>query len=145
MSWFSSEKNRKITRVSHFFVVFVSVNWKINALALIRIFFWKMTRASENTISSKKCMHFTCFPILSVWRGAWLFFCVCKNYMRELMWTKTFFRGLKLFLNGMNIWTDISEPHSSGTVFGLTMVNLGMVLLLIWDIRLGHNITKYVK
>ncbi len=63
MSWFSAERN------------------------------WKMMRASENTISSEKCMHFLCFPRLSNWRGAWLFFC-CKNWTRELMRTKTFFYGL---------------------------------------------------
>ncbi len=48
-------------------------NWKINVLVLISKN-WKMTKTSENTISLEKCMHFTCFPKLSIWRGACLFF-----------------------------------------------------------------------
>ncbi len=39
--------------------------------------------------------------------------------------------NLKALPGWNDIYKDISEPHSSGTVFGLTMVNLGMVLLLI--------------
>ncbi len=53
-------------------------NWKINVLVLIRRKKRKMMRVSENTISSEKCMHFKCFPRLSIWRGAWLFFLCYK-------------------------------------------------------------------
>ncbi len=39
---------------------------KINVFVLVRKKRRKMTRMSANTISSEKCMHFTCFPRLII-------------------------------------------------------------------------------
>ncbi len=70
------------------------LNWKINILVHIRKKL-KMMRVSENTISSEKCMYFTCFPRLSIGRGAWLFFVVVKIRWGSV-WEPRLFCGLSL-------------------------------------------------
>ncbi len=91
------KEEEKMTSESNFF--FFS-NWKINVLVLIRkkklkhdewkyhIMLWVLSiypfikhyaivilsQPYNLVISSEKCMYFTCFPSMSIWRGVWLFF-----------------------------------------------------------------------
>ncbi len=73
------KKNDEGKRFSFFSFFLFFFKLKNKCFASHQFFFWKMTKASENAMSSEKCMHFTCFTKLSIWWGTWLFFCCCKN------------------------------------------------------------------